>query len=529
MTNAPASPPSLVRRAAGITAWNIAARLTGFVRVILVGGALGATFLGNTYQSANVVSNVLFELLAAGMLGAVLVPAIVGRLASGTRADARFLAGAVLGRALVLLTPVVVVGVLAAPWLMRALSAGVADSGVRADQIRLGSFLLVFFLPQILLYAVLAVTTAMLQADGRFAAAAAAPVANNVVVSATLAWFWIRGGVGLDLALVDRVVLAAGTTAGVLAMTVVPLVAARRADLGLRPHLAALPELRALWRSGVWAAAALGATQILILTTVVLANAVEGGVVAYQIAYTFFLLPHALVAHPLATALFPRLAADAHRADLSAFRAGLDEGMTLLLLALLPVSGLLVGLAPVGVEAVSVGALNRDVGVTLVSGALSMYGVGLVGYSALLLLTRAAYAVDDARAPALIYCSAVATGIGLMVALALATGAEDRVRVLGAVHTIVVLGAAVVLGGVLARRGLLTVRWSLWARSAAWAAAAGTAARLAALTIAAPGDARPLQLAATVLGAGAGAVIYLAGLYVTGVNVVTTRGRGQLT
>jgi peptidoglycan biosynthesis protein MviN/MurJ (putative lipid II flippase) len=51
-----------------VTAGNIAARVTGLLRVVAVGGALGTTYLGNTYQSANLVSNLLFELLAAGRM-----------------------------------------------------------------------------------------------------------------------------------------------------------------------------------------------------------------------------------------------------------------------------------------------------------------------------------------------------------------------------------------------------------------------------------------------------------------------------
>src|SRR5204862_314949 len=71
---------SLARSTATITAWNAVSRVTGFVRVLAVGAALGTTFLGNTYQSSNLVSNILFELLAAGLLAAPLVPAFVGLL-----------------------------------------------------------------------------------------------------------------------------------------------------------------------------------------------------------------------------------------------------------------------------------------------------------------------------------------------------------------------------------------------------------------------------------------------------------------
>src|SRR3954470_21031638 len=101
---------SLARSTVTITAWNTVSRITGFVRVLAVGAALGTTFLGNTYQSANQVSHILFELLAAGLLSSVLVPSFVARLTTGDRDGAGRLAGAVLGFLVAVLTPLVVGG-----------------------------------------------------------------------------------------------------------------------------------------------------------------------------------------------------------------------------------------------------------------------------------------------------------------------------------------------------------------------------------------------------------------------------------
>src|SRR5688572_18202495 len=177
---------SAARPALVISAGNALSRATGFVRVVAVGAALGTTYLGNTYQSANLVSNVLFEVLAAGMLSAPLVPAFVGLFDAGREKEAERLAGALLGPALLGLAALVVVLAVAGPAVMRVLTVGVDDPAVRDAEIRLGAFLLWFFLPQMLLYALGAVTTAMLNARRRFAAAALAPVANNVVVTATM-------------------------------------------------------------------------------------------------------------------------------------------------------------------------------------------------------------------------------------------------------------------------------------------------------------------------------------------------------
>ena len=61
---------------------------------------LGYSFLGNAFQQANSVSNVLFELLAAGALSAVLVPTFVDLLDRDGRRGAEQVAGGVLGVAL---------------------------------------------------------------------------------------------------------------------------------------------------------------------------------------------------------------------------------------------------------------------------------------------------------------------------------------------------------------------------------------------------------------------------------------------
>ena len=131
-----------------VTIGNVAARVTGLLRVVAVGGALGTTYLGNTYQTANLVSNLLFELLAAGILSSVLVPPFVALLDGGRREEAERLAGAVLGVALAVLGVVTVAGLVARPWIMGALTFAVPDDAVRDAEVKLGGFLLWVFVPR---------------------------------------------------------------------------------------------------------------------------------------------------------------------------------------------------------------------------------------------------------------------------------------------------------------------------------------------------------------------------------------------
>ena len=124
---APAARMGRAARAMG--AATAVSRLLGFGRVLVIAAVLGTTDLGNTFSASNSVSNVLFDLLAAGALSAVLVPAFVGLLErrSADGPDPEDLAGALLGWSLLVLGPVCLAGVLAAPALARVLTTGTAD------------------------------------------------------------------------------------------------------------------------------------------------------------------------------------------------------------------------------------------------------------------------------------------------------------------------------------------------------------------------------------------------------------------
>src|SRR5690242_8540251 len=162
-----------------------ASRSIGFVRVWAIAAVLGTTYLGNTFQASNSVSNVLFELVAAGALSAVLVPTFVAHLARNDRAEVERLAGGLLGLATIVLGTLSILGVIFAPLLARVLTAGAAPA-VAEQQRELATFLLRFFVPQLALYGWGAIATALLYAERKFIPTAAAPIGNTIVTVAAL-------------------------------------------------------------------------------------------------------------------------------------------------------------------------------------------------------------------------------------------------------------------------------------------------------------------------------------------------------
>jgi putative peptidoglycan lipid II flippase len=442
---APAGPADLARSTATMTLLTLASRVTGLIRIAVVTAVLGDTFLGNTYQSANTVPNLLFELLAAGVLQATLIPTLVGLLDAGKEDEADHVAGAVLGSAMVLLAGLAVVGAVTAPLLARGLLHGIADPEVRHRQVHLATVLLWCFLPQVVLYAANTVATASLNARHRFGIPVFAPLLNNVVVTASYGLFaFLRHGADPDVPLraVETAVLGLGTTAGVIAFCALPVVAARRAGARLRPRIDPRhPQVRRIARLGGWAAAFLAATQVLLAVVLVLANRVEGGVVAWQLAFTLFLLPHALAALPVLTTLFPTLARQHAQGDEAAFARSVGTGVRSISFLVLPAAAALLALGRPLAQALRVGHFGAS-GADQVALALAAFAPGLIGYGCFLFLARALYARGDTRTPALVNLVVVtAAGVLMVGAFGLAHGSA-RVAALAGVHSAAYLAGA---------------------------------------------------------------------------------------
>src|SRR5262249_54792458 len=159
-----------------------------------------------------------YELLLGGILTATLVPLFVRHLEDRDD-DAT---SAVVTTSVVALLAITAIGVAIAPWIVRLYTLRV-HGATRIAQQELATTLLRCFMPQMLFYRLTALATAILNARRRFAAAAFAPVLNNIVVisifvalphlaEGPLTLERVRHDTGLTL------FLGLGTTAGIAAM-----------------------------------------------------------------------------------------------------------------------------------------------------------------------------------------------------------------------------------------------------------------------------------------------------------------------
>ena len=285
------------------------ARAAGFVRAWVQNGALGATAAGEAYSTANTVPNVLFEIAAGGALAAAVIPLISGFLAKHLAEDVSRTASALFTWVIALGVPLAAAVSLGAYPIVSFLLGAGTDPG----EVAFGASLLRMFSWQIPLYGISVVCTGVLQAHKKFVLPALAPLLNSVVVIGIFVLFaHVGGGHQNDPARISQLalyILGWGTTAGVAAFSLPQLIPVMR-RVRLRPtfRFPAGVGRRALRLCGA-GLAGLVAQQIQIVAIMLFANS-QGDTGTYPV-YTFanqlYMVPYAVLAVPIATAVFPRL------------------------------------------------------------------------------------------------------------------------------------------------------------------------------------------------------------------------------
>ncbi|GAA0730435.1 virulence factor MviN [Dactylosporangium roseum] len=415
--------------------------------------SVGPTYLGNAYQAANTIPNIIFELVAGGALASLVVPLLAGPAAKQDRQTVGRTVSALLTWVVLLLTPLALaVAVFARP-LVALLTEGQPPEVVDA-----GTDMLRVFAPQLPLYGIGIVLTGALQTYRRFAWPVIAPLLSSLTVMAVYVAFGLLAGRGADLGAVSREhlsLLSGGTTLAVAVLSLCLVIPMSRLRLRIRPatglHVDAVRTLRPLAVAGI---VTVGTQQLVLGLAIRLTSyAGEGAIVVYSLAQTIFLLPWAVLAVPVATTTYPALAEHAVTGDRAGFARALAPAVrTIVLLTSLGAAALIVLARPIAVLLAA--ASSQPPAIGPLAGAIAWFAPGLLGYGLFALLSRALYASANA------YAAAAATAAGWAAAalaallLAVTLPIADRVPAVAAANSIgmILLGAAL-LAAVRARAG----------------------------------------------------------------------------
>ena len=408
----------LARDALVVTVCTLISRLTGFARVLVAAAVLSNGVLGDTYHSANLIPNLLFELVAGGVLQAVLVPSFVAARRRGGDVELGRSVGAVVAVLTALLAVIAGVVMALSPLIARFLTSLGDDPELAAEKLRVIRPMLIVFIPQIIFYGVGMVATAALAARRRFAAAALAPAVNNIVViTCYLLYRSSRSGepASLDLDRYQFALLAGGTTLAVVAFTAVPGIVLRAQGVRWRPRWdTEQTAVRALRDSVGWAMLSVVGTLVPTAAAMVLGYGVEGGVAVFTLTFAFFVLPHALIAVPVATAVAPRVA-DTWQRDRRDETVELIERSARVVVPLLLLAGAgMVALAwPVTRVVASFGQAASQ-GLAPIAHAMAVFGCGLLGYGMAFMMTRVLFSLEDVKRAALLVSGTALSGVVVM-------------------------------------------------------------------------------------------------------------------
>lgn len=440
-----------VAGAAGVIAiLTLLSRVVGFGRTVAESWVLGATPIADAYSTANNVPNVLFEVAAGGALAGVVVPLLSQAIARKDTEETHRIASALLTWVMALGIPIaVLVAALADPL------AGALLGGREESVQELAATLLRIFAVQVPLYGMSVVLSGILQAHRRFVMPALAPMLSSIVVIGGFVMYWRMGGQGLtDPTQVPTgalMWLGWGTTGGVMAFTLPQLIPVMRV-VKLRPTFRFPAGLgRKALRMATAGFGGLVAQQAAIVLIMVVANNVggEGAYPIYKYAQALYFLPYAILAVPIATALFPRIserAALPGRPGLEAITAG---SIRLIITVSAIGSAVLVAIAPSAelmfTVVYAMPELDRVV---------SLLAIGVIGYSLLYHTSRVLYGVGaPGQVLRITVTGWVTVGVGVLLAVPLTSTRESTLDVLALATAVGMTVAGI--HGVLACRKLI--------------------------------------------------------------------------
>jgi putative peptidoglycan lipid II flippase len=410
---------SLLRSNLVVASGTALSRLSGLARITVFGYVIGQTALADAYRIGNETPNIVYELLLGGVLSATLVPLFT----SFDHREDEESTNVVITVSLVLLGGITLVAVVAAP-LIFGLYTLDPGGGVDPELFRdVGTLLTRVFLLQIFFYGATALATAWLNSRRRFFAAAWSPILPNLIIIASL--LSLPGAGSADWTLDDvvddsrlRWTLGLGATAGIAAMALVLIPAVRRSGLHYRPRLEFRhPAVRRLLTLSGWTLGYVIANQVVIVVVRNLADPGSGDASAYFDAYTFFVLPHGLLAMSIATTFVPEMARSVARRDRDGFTAWASFGVRLIGLLAVPAGILLFVLRRAIVGAFLQHGEYTAAAADNTSRALAGFALGLIGFSIYLFVLRGFFAHQDTRTPFVINLFECAVNIILAFAL----------------------------------------------------------------------------------------------------------------
>ncbi len=397
-------PTELFHASSVMALGTILSRITGFIRGILAVAVLGTALLADTYNVANTLPFILYNLLVGGALTAIFVPQLVRSFEDedGGHAFASRLVTSISA----ILLGLVIVGTVLAPLLVRIYAPEFTNPGFE-NEFRLAVAFTRYCLPQIFFLGIFTMFGQVANARGSFAPLMWAPIANNLVVIAVFIGVLTQAPhlASSTITSTQTQILGWGTTLGVVVQALILIPVVKRSGIHIRPKLGWQGLGKSFSLAG-WTLVYVLISQLGYLVTVNIStsaavrSANEGiktgvGYTPFSNAYLIMMLPYSIVTISIITALLPhmsKLAIDGKREEV---RIQLIKAIKMVGVITIPSSVAFVFFGPMITKVLYFGIGKDDS--TYIGYVLSALGIGLVFFSINLILIRGFNAFEDTR------------------------------------------------------------------------------------------------------------------------------------
>ncbi|WP_297490356.1 murein biosynthesis integral membrane protein MurJ [Acidocella sp.] len=395
----------MMRGAFTVGVWTMASRILGFVRDILIAAILGTGPVADAFFVALRLPNLFRRLFGEGAFNAAFVPAISTILhQDGLEAATGFAEEATAVMAFWLGT-VTILGEIFMPWVLYVLAPGFAGNH---GKFALAVVLTRIMFPYLFFVCLTALFSGVLNAMGRFAVAAAAPLLFNV--------FSIAFMLGLARYMPNPgYALAWGVSASGVAQLALVVWAIRRAGMRFTlPRLRFSPRIKKLFRRMLPALVGAGVTQLNVSIDIIIGTLLPAGSVSIlYYADRVNQLPLGVIATAAGTALLPAVTRNIALGQESEAMAALNRAMETVLMLTIPAA---IGLALAGKQVMDVlfvhGAFTEHTAI-LTGHTLAAFAIGLPVFALVKIFMPGFYARGDTTTPLKIGLAAVALNLGL--------------------------------------------------------------------------------------------------------------------
>ena len=415
-------PVHLARSASVVGIAILGSRILGLIREQVFAASFGAGRELDAFVTAFRIPNLFRDLFAEGALSAAFVTCFTQTLAREGEDRAWRLANLVIHALLVVVGSVVLLGMVAAPWVVGAIAPGFADIPGKTE---LTVELTRLMFPFLLLVTLAAVAMGMLNARGRFGVPASASSFFNLgsIVFGVLGAWWLApgylssvwgqgvGAPGVSPELAERAIvgMAIGTIVGGALQLVVQVPSLYRLNYRYRPMLSFRdPGVRRVLALMAPATVGAAAVQVNVLVNSNFASQLGDGAVSWlNVAFRFMQLPIGLFGVAVGVVALPAVSRSAERADMTEFCATIVRALRMVFGLCLPAAVGLAVLAPEFVGLVYQHGRFTPEDTRMAANALVAYSIGLAGYANIKVMVPAFYALGDARTPAAISCLSI--------------------------------------------------------------------------------------------------------------------------